>query len=51
MDTRATAVQSDDVIEIDGMLWKPKRGATTSADEFAGIPGYWTTIRNSVNTP
>jgi hypothetical protein len=34
MPTTNTKTQAEDVIEHDGHLWKPKRGATTTAEEF-----------------
>jgi hypothetical protein len=34
MPTTTTKTPAEGVIEHDGMLWKPKRGATTSAEEF-----------------
>jgi hypothetical protein len=34
MPTTATKTPPEGVIEHDGMLWRPRRGATTSAEEF-----------------
>ena len=34
MSATAAPTRPEGVIEVDGMLWKPKRGATASADEF-----------------
>lgn len=44
MSATTTKTQSDNVFEHNGMLWKPKRGCTTTADEFIAAQAVFSEI-------